>query len=137
MLTRTNLGEPAFFNPSNKLVKVAEISVKDIDHERFFDVTCFTVSGTLFIDGRFAPAGITAIGTSLNWFLGEIVGDIDIEELYFENTAHPMGRPAHAWEKRSFLHGHWKQYAKNNIRIRLTIRLGDEENESVYWKEQE
>jgi hypothetical protein len=137
MLTRTNLGEPAFFNPSNKLVKVAEISVKDVDYERFFDVTCFTVSETLFIDGRFAPAGITAIGTSLNWFLGEIVGDIDIEELYFENTAHPMGRPAHAWEKRSFLHGHWKQYAKNNIRIRLVLRFGDEENESIYWKEQE
>jgi len=137
MLTRTNLGEPAFFNPSNKLVKVGEIIVKDVDYERFFDVTCFTVSGTLFIDGRFAPAGITAIGTSLNWFLGEIVGDIDIEELYFENTVHPMGRPAHAWEKRSFLHGHWKQYAKNNIRIRLVLRFGDEENESIYWKEQE
>jgi hypothetical protein len=133
MFTRTTVGEPAFFNPANKLVKVAEITVKDVDYHHCFDVTCFTVSSTLFIDGRFAPSGVTAIGASLNWFLGEIVGDIDIEELYFENSAHPDGRPAHAWEKRSFLHGHWKQYAKNNIRIRLIIRLGDEENESIYW----
>jgi hypothetical protein len=133
MLTRTISGEPAFFSPANKLVKVAEVTVKDCGEEEHFAVSCFTVSGTLFMDGRFAPAGITAIGTSLNWFLGEIVGDIDIEELYFENSTHPMGRPAHDWEKRSFLLGHWKQYAKNNISIRLTIRLGDDQNESVVW----
>ena len=131
MLTRTISGEPAFFSPANKLVKVAEVTVKDCGEEEHFAVSCFTVSGTLFMDGRFAPAGST-IGASLDWFLGEILGDIDIEELYFENSTHPMGRPAHGWEKRSFLHGHWKQYAKNNIRIRLTIRLGDDQNESVY-----
>lgn len=133
MFTRTTVGEPGFFNPANKLVKVAEITVKDCGEHDHFAVSCFSVSGTLFMDGRFPPPGLT-IGTSLNWFLGEILGDIDIEELYFENSAHPMGRPAYAWEKRSFLHGHWKQYAKNNIRIRLTIRLGDEENESVVWR---
>ena len=132
MFTRTTVGEPAFFNPANKLVKVAEITVKDGRGEDHFDVTCFTVSGTLFIDGRFPPSGLT-IGAGLDWFLGEIVGDIDIEELYFENSPHPMGRPAHPWEKRTFLLGHWKQYAKNGISIRLTIRLGEEENESVYW----
>jgi hypothetical protein len=132
MLTRTTTGEPAFFNPSNKLVKVAEITVKDCDEQDHFAVSCFTVSGTLFMDGRFPPPGLT-IGASLNWFLGEILRDIDIEELYFETHAHPMGRPAHGWEKRTFLHGHWKQYAKNNIRIRLTIHLGDNQNESVYW----
>lgn len=132
MLTRTISGEPAFFSPANKLVKVAEVTVKDCGEEEHFAVSCFTVSGTLFMDGRFAPAGST-IGASLDWFLGEIVGDIDIEELYFENSTHPMGRPAHAWEKRTFLLGHWKQYAKNDIHIRLTIRLGDDQNESVYW----
>jgi hypothetical protein len=130
MLTRTTTGEPAFFNPANKLVNVAEITVKDGHGEDHFDVTCFTVSGTLFMDGRFPPSGLT-IGAGLNWYLGEIVRDIDIEELYFENSVHPMGRPAHGWEKRTFLYGHWKQYAKNNIRIRLTIRLADDENESV------
>jgi hypothetical protein len=130
MLTRTTVGEPAFFNPANKLVKVAEITVKDCDEHDHFAVSCFTVSGTLFMDGRLPPPGLT-IGAGLNWFLGEIVGDIDIEELYFENSVHPMGRPAHGWEKRTFLYGHWKQYAKNNIRIRLTIRLADDENESV------
>ena len=133
MFTRATVGEPAFSNNSNRLVKVAEITVKDVDQEDHFVVSCFTVSSTLFIDGRFAPAGATTIGASLNWFLGEIVGDIDIEELYFENFTYPAGRPAHTWEKRSFLHGHWKQYAKNNIRIRLTIRLGDDENELTYW----
>jgi hypothetical protein len=133
MLTRTTVGEPAFFDPANRLVKVADINVKDVDHEYFYSVSCFTMSGTLFIDGRVVPGSASAIGASLNWFLGEIVGDIDIEELYFENPAHPMGRPAHEWEKRSFLHGHWKQYAKTGIRIRLVLRLGDEENESVYW----
>ena len=127
------MGEPAFFNPANRLVNVAEVTVKDCGGEDRYSVNCFTVSSTLFIDGQFAPTGATTIGASLNWFLGEIVGDIDIEELYFENPAHPMGRPAHAWEKRTFLHGHWKQYAKNNIRIRLVLRLGDEENESVIW----
>ena len=133
MLTRTTVGEPAFFNPANRLMKVAEVIVKDCGEQDYYAVSCFTVSGTLFIDGRVVPGGATTIGASLNWFLGEIVGDIDIEELYFENPAHPMGRPAHAWEKRTFLHGHWKQYAKNDIRIRLVLRLGDEENESVYW----
>ena len=135
MSTRTTVGEPAFFNPANHLVNVADITVKDVDQEVHYTACCFTVSGALFIDGRFIPGGDTTIGATLNWFLGEDIGDIDIEELHFENSVHPMGRPAHAWEKRTFLHGHWKQYAKTGIHIRLVIRLGDEENESIYWHE--
>jgi hypothetical protein len=88
------------------------------------------------MDGKFAPAHLT-IGDSLNWFLGETITDMDIEELYFDNSKVNGERPAHAWEKRTFLLGHWKQYARHNIQVRLVICLDDsdsysEQNESVY-----
>jgi len=76
------------------------------------------------MDGRFAPSHLT-IGDSLNWFLGECITDIDIEELYFDNSKMNGERPAHEWEKRTFLLSHWKQYARHNIQVRATIRLGD------------
>jgi len=123
-----------FFKPRHRLVVVGDVTIKDCDTEERVAVTCFFDTGTLFMDGRFAPAHLT-IGESLNWYLGESITDIDIEELYFDNSKMNGERPAHSWEKRTFLLGHWKQYARNNIRVRLTIRLGDDDhdqNESIY-----
>jgi hypothetical protein len=125
-----------FFKPRHHLVVVGDVTIKDCDTEQRVAVTCFFDTGTLFMDGRFAPAHLT-IGESLNWYLGESITDIDIEELYFDNSKMNGERPAHSWEKRTFLLGHWKQYARNNIRVRLTIRLGDDDhdhdqNESIY-----
>ena len=119
-----------FFRPHPRLVNVGEVLVKDIDEEERVSITCFKDTGTLFMDGRFAPAHLT-IGETLNWYLSEPITDIDIEDLFFDNLVNHRERPAHAWEKRTFLLGHWRQYAKNNIHVRVVIRLGDEENESV------
>lgn len=128
--------DPAFFKPRHRLVSVGDVTVKDCHNEERFTVTCFSDTGTLFMDGRFAPSHFT-IGETLNWYTAEPVTDIDIEELYFDNSKINGERPAHAWEKRTFLLGHWKQYAKNDIRIRVVIRLGEshsdfKQNECVY-----
>ena len=127
-----------FFKPRHRLVVVGDVTIKDCDTEERVAVTCFFDTGTLFMDGRFAPAHLT-IGESLNWYLADSITNIDIEELYFDNSKMNGERPAHSWEKRTFLLGHWKQYARNNIRVRLTIRLGDDDhdhdhdqNESIY-----
>lgn len=127
-----------FFRPRHRLVVVGDVVIKDSDTEERVAITCFLDTGTLFIDGKFAPAHLT-IGESLNWYLNETITDMDIEELFFDNSSMRGERPAHTWEKRTFLLSHWKQYARNNIQIRLVIRLGDadsdfdsEENESVY-----
>jgi len=127
-----------FFKPRRRLVVVGDITIKDCGDQQRVAVTCFLDTGTLFMDGKFAPAHLT-IGESLNWFLGETITDMDIEELYFDNSKMNGERPAHAWEKRTFLLSHWKHYGRNNIQIRLVIRLGDSEsdfdsgeNESVY-----
>jgi hypothetical protein len=126
------------FKPRRRLVNVGEVVFLNDGVPEKVKVTCFLDTGTLFIDGKFAPAHLT-IGESLNWFLGETITDIDIEELYFDNSKVNGERAAHAWEKRTFLLSHWKQYARHNIQIRLVIRLGDSEsdydsgeNESVY-----
>jgi hypothetical protein len=127
----------AFFKPRHRLVSVGDVTVKNCHNEERFTVTCFYDTGTLFMDGRFAPSHFT-IGETLNWYTAAPVTDIDIEELYFDNSKINGERPAHAWEKRTFLLGHWKQYAKNDIRIRVVIRLGkfdsnfNKQNESVY-----
>jgi hypothetical protein len=127
-----------FFKPRRRLVAVGDITIKDCGDQQRIAVTCFIDTGTLFMDGKFAPAHLT-IGDSLNWFLGEKITDIDIDELYFDNASMKGERPAHAWEKRTFLLSHWKQYARHNIQVRLVIRLGDSdsdfdsgENESIY-----
>jgi len=127
-----------FFKARHRLISVGDVTVKDFDAEERIAVTCFFDTGTLFMDGKFAPAHFT-IGETLNWYLGEAITDIDIEELYFDNSDVRGERPAHSWEKRTFLLGHWKQYARNNIRVRIVIRLGDsdsefdsEKNESIY-----
>lgn len=125
-----------FFRPRHRLVVVGDVIIKDYDTEERVAITCFLDTGTLFIDGKFAPAHLR-IGESLNWYLNEMITDMDIEELFFDNSSMRGERPAHTWEKRTFLMGHWKQYARNSIQIRLVIRLGDsdfgsEKNESVY-----
>ena len=123
-----------FFRPRHRLVVVGDITIKDCGDQERIAVTCFFDTGTLFMDGRFAPSHLT-ICESLNWYLGEMITDIDIEELYFDNSKMNGERPAHEWEKRTFLLGHWKQYAKNNTEIRVVVRLDDPElnkNESVY-----
>jgi hypothetical protein len=122
-----------FFRPRHRLVTVGDVTIKDCGDEERIAVTCFADTGTLFMDGKFAPAHLT-IGESLNWFLGETITDMDIEELYFDNSKVNGERPAHAWEKRTFLLSHWKQYARHNIQVRLVIHLDDsnsEQNESV------
>jgi hypothetical protein len=120
------------------LETVGYVTIKDIEDEETIKITCFPDTGTLFFNGTFAPTHFT-IGESLNWFLGETITDMDIEELYFDNSKMNGERPAHAWEKRTFLLSHWKHYGRNNIQIRLVIRLGDSEsdfdsgeNESIY-----
>lgn len=123
--------DPTFFKPRQRLFAVGQVLVKDLDMQERFTVSCFTDTGTLFIDGRFAPAHLN-IGDTLSWYLRETIMEIDIEELYFDNLKMNGERPAHSWEKRTFLLGHWKQYAKNDIQIRMVIRLRDDENESVY-----
>lgn len=119
------------FKARHCLKTVGEVIVKDLDKEYSIAVSCFVDTGTLFMNGRFAPAHLT-IGQTLNWYIGETIMEIDIEDLFFDNSALSQSRCAHAWEKRTFLLGHWKQYAKNNIQIKAVIRLRDEENESVY-----
>jgi hypothetical protein len=101
-----------FFRPRHRLITVGDVTIKDCGDEERIAVTCFADTGTLFMDGKFAPAHLT-IGESLNWFLGETITDMDIEELYFDNSKVNGERPAHAWEKRTFLLGHWKQYARH------------------------
>ena len=125
-----------FFRPRHRLITVGDVTIKDCGDEERIAVTCFVDTGTLFMDGKFAPAHLT-IGDSLNWFLGETITDMDIEELYFDNSKVNGERPAHAWEKRTFLLSHWKQYARHNIQVRVVICLDDsdsdsEQNESVY-----
>lgn len=123
-----------FFRPQHKLVKVGKLVILDGDRQETIDITCFLDTGTLLMDGRFAPSYFT-IGETLNWYIGETITDMDIEELFFDNSDMRGERPAHSWEKRTFLLGHWKQYAKNNTEIRVVVRLDDPElnkNESVY-----
>ena len=91
-------------------------------------VTCFADTGTLFMNGRFAPDGVS-IGETLDWYVGEKVYEIDIEELYYQKGSNPE-RPAHEWERKAFLMGRWKFHAKNDIHIRVNIRI--DQNESTF-----
>ena len=83
------------------------------------------------MDGKFAPANVP-IGETLGWFVGEQLFEIDIEEIFFQNGKNPE-RPAHHWERGAFFMGRWKQYAKTDIRVRVTICVSDpDQNESVH-----
>ena len=95
----------------NPLVNVAEITVG----EEFIKITCFPKTGSLFMNGKFAPKNMT-IRETLEWYMKESMDDYEIQELFFQKGInHP--RPAHPWELNTFLHGHWRAYAKNNVQI--------------------
>ena len=106
---------PEYTPTDNEIVNVADIMVDD----QCIKVACFPKTGSLFINGLHAPKHL-AIGRSLEWYLQESLDTYKIRMLFFQkNVNHP--RPAHPWEISSFLHGHWRAYAKNNIRISATF----------------
>jgi hypothetical protein len=115
---------------TNRLVSVGLITYLIGGSSETILVTCFSDTGSLFMDGKFAPAD-KHIGETLGWFIGEQIFEIDIEELFFQSGKNPERR-AHTWERGAFYMGHWKQYAKTGIRARATIRVDDpDQNESV------
>jgi hypothetical protein len=119
------------FKPRKRLVNVGDILFLNDGVPERVKVTCFTDTGTLFMNGRFAPDGVS-IGETLDWYVGEKVYEIDIEELYYQKGSNPE-RPAHQWERKVFLMGRWKFHAKNDIHIRVHITLRDgHQNESVF-----
>jgi hypothetical protein len=121
------------FKPRKRLVNVGDVTFLTDGVPEKVKVTCFTDTGTLFMNGRFAPDGVS-IGETLDWYVGEKVYEINIEELYYQKGSNPE-RPAHKWERMIFLMGRWKFHAKNDIHIRVRIKLSDsDENESVFFK---
>jgi hypothetical protein len=117
---------------TNRLVSVGLITYLIGTSSETVCVSCFTETGSLFMNGKFAPAN-KPIGETLGWFIGEQLFEIDIEELFFQTKKKPE-RPAHHWERGAFFMGRWKQYAKTDIRVRATIRVDNDldQNESVH-----
>jgi hypothetical protein len=113
-----------FYKPAPKSVHVGDLVFLDGDQRIDVSIVCFPDSGNLFMAGKFAPSN-TTIGETLNWFVGDEVFEIDMEELYFHNSV-SSERPAKPWERRAFFTGHWKHYAKTGIYARAIIRLADE-----------
>lgn len=120
-----------FYRPKNRLVSVGLITYLVGESSETILVSCFTETGSLFMNGKFAPSNQT-IGETLGWFIGDQMFEMDIEDLFFQNGKKPE-RPAHHWERGAFYMGRWKQYAKTDIRVRATIRVTDyDQNESVH-----
>ena len=120
-----------FYRPKNRLVSVGLVTYLVGESSETILVSCFTETGSLFMDGKFAPANIP-IGETLGWFIGDQIFEMDIEDLFFQNGKKPE-RSAHHWERGAFYMGRWKQYAKTDIRVRATIRVTDpDQNESVH-----
>uniref|UniRef100_A0A6C0AIV7 Uncharacterized protein n=1 Tax=viral metagenome TaxID=1070528 RepID=A0A6C0AIV7_9ZZZZ len=116
---------------TNRLVNVGLVTYLVGESTKTILVTCFSDTGSLFMDGKFAPAD-KSIGETLGWFIGEQIFEIDIEDLFFKSEKKPE-RPAYHWERGAFFMGRWKQYAKTGIHARVTIRVDDtEQNESVH-----
>jgi len=119
------------FKPRRRLINVGEVVFLNDGLPEKVKVTCFADTGTLFMNGRFAPDGVS-IGETLDWYAGEKVYEIDIEELYYQKGSNPE-RPAHGWERKVFLLGRWKFHAKNDIHIRVHIALRyNDQNESTF-----
>jgi hypothetical protein len=119
------------FKPRRRLVNVGEVVFLTDGLPEKVKVTCFADTGTLFMNGRFAPDGVS-IGETLDWYVGEKVYEIDIEELYYQKGSNPE-RPAHGWERKAFLLGRWKFHAKNDVHIRVHIALRyNDKNESTF-----
>jgi hypothetical protein len=73
------------------------------------------------------------VGKSLEYVIGQPIYDMDITTLMFQRAGYPE-RPAHAWERRTFLMSHWKPLALNKIYVYCEIQLIDEDldkNESI------
>jgi len=122
-----------FYRPQskNRLVTVGLVTYLVGESSETIIVSCFTETGSLFMNGKFAPSNQT-IGETLGWFIGEQLFEMDIEDLFFQNGKKPE-RPAHHWERGAFYMGRWKQYAKTDIRVRVTVRVTDSnQNESVH-----
>jgi hypothetical protein len=120
-----------FYRPKNRMVTVGLVTYLVGESSETITVSCFTETGSLFMNGKFAPAN-KPIGETLGWFIGEQLYEIDIGELSFQSGKKPE-RPAHHWERGAFFMGRWKQYAKTDIRVRVTICVTDsDQNESVH-----
>jgi hypothetical protein len=120
-----------FYRPKNRLVTVGLVTYLVGESSETIPVSCFTETGSLFMNGKFAPSNQT-IGETLGWFIGEQLYEMDIGDLFFQNGKKPE-RPAHHWERGAFFMGRWKQYAKTDIRVRVTICVTDpDQNESVH-----
>jgi hypothetical protein len=122
-----------FYRPQskNRLVTVGLVTYLVGESSETIIVSCFTETGSLFMNGKFAPSNQT-IGETLGWFIGEQLFEIHIEDLFFQNGKKPE-RPAYRWERGAFYMGRWKQYAKTDIRVRVTVRVVDSnQNESVH-----
>jgi len=122
-----------FYRPQskNRLVTVGLVTFMVGESSETIIVSCFTETGSLFMNGKFAPSNQT-IGETLGWFIGEQLFEIHIEDLFFQNGKKPE-RPAYRWERGAFYMGRWKQYAKTDIRVRVTVRVADSnQNESVH-----
>ena len=116
---------PEYTPTDNEIVNVADIMVDD----QSIKVACFPKTGSLFINGLYAPKHLT-IRHSLEWYLQESLDAYEIRTLFFQtNVNHP--RAVHAWERASFLHGHWRAYAKNNIQINILFVSKNDEYLSV------
>lgn len=117
-------------DPSNRLVTVGMVTYLVGESSEAVCISCFTETGSLFMNGKFAPSN-QPIGETLGWFIGTQIVEMDIEDLFFQTGKKPE-RPAHHWERGAFYMGRWKQYAKTGIRARATIRVTDtDQNESV------
>ena len=119
------------FKPRKRPVNVGEVVFLTEGVPEKVKVTCFADTGTLFMNGRFAPDGVS-IGETLDWYAGEKVYEIDIEELYYQKGSNPEP-PAHGLERKAFLLGRWKFHAKNHTHIRVHIALRyNDQNESTF-----
>jgi len=110
--------------PVNTPERVANFLIDN----RLIPVLCFPETGSVFIDGRIIPQPMS-IGKSLEHVIGQPIYDIDITTLTFHRPGFPE-RLAYTWERRTFLHSHWKPLAQNKIYTYCEIQL-DDKNESI------
>lgn len=88
-------------------------------------ITCFPKTGTLFMNGIFAPGNLT-VRQSLEWYTQKSLDNYNLEILYFQ-LKNNNPRPAHKWEYNAFLNGHWRHYAKNKIQINVVFSPKNDE----------
>jgi len=100
-----------YFQSDNLIENVGEVRFGGLS----ISITCFPKTGTLFMNGLFAPGHLT-VRDSLEWYTQKSLDDYKIDILYFQLESNNP-RPAHKWEYATFLTGHWRHYAKNKIQI--------------------